>query len=143
MKIEDSHLTIYPFYEANQSQGLVVLFDEFVFLPVTLENLNYVIENQLKPALRPIGDLTNFFLDHNLEDHNIRAELEAYAALEISFDSLTVAAKQFLYHNLFDVNNLLEQGLAIDYKFKSLERVQKRVLENETEQDSSSKTTQS
>ncbi len=143
MKIENSHLTIYPFYEANKAHGLVVLFDEYVFLPVTDENLEYVLDKQLKPALRPISDLTKNFLENHLEQDELKGELETYAAEEILFEDLTQESRQFLCLNLFDVNHLLEEGLAIDYKFKSLERIQKKILENETEQNSNSKTTQS
>lgn len=139
MKIEHQHLKKFPFFQDTHSNGLVVLFDEYVFLPVSDDNLNYVIDKQLKPALRPMSDLTKGFLDGNLKQNELRAELDAFMANEIDFEELTPDSSEFICSNLFDVDNLLDQGLAIDFKFKSLERIQKKILEDDQEKKSDQK----
>lgn len=139
MKIELHHLKKFPFYQDTHSYGLVVLFDEFVFLPVSDDNLDYVIERQLKPALRPLSDLSKSFLDGHLQDLELRDELEALMADEIELHQLSTASTQFMQNNLFDIDGLLDEGLAIDFKFKSLERVQKKILEDDEERKTDQK----
>lgn len=128
MKIEYHHLIKFPFYEGSREKGLMVLFEEYVFLPVTNENINFVVENQMKPALRPLSDLTLRFIANLEIENSLKNELESFRETEVSYADLSQNAKSVLHQNLFDVDGLLAQNLAIDYKFKSSSRVQQNAL---------------
>ncbi len=128
MKIEYHHLRKFPFYEDSREKGLIVLFEEYVFLPVTNENVNFVLESQMKPALRPISDLTPRFISNLEIEQQLKRELESFRENETSYANLSQNAKLVLHQNLFDVDDLLAQNLAIDYKFKSSSRIQQHAL---------------
>lgn len=143
MKIEYHHLRKFPFYEDSREQGLMVLFEEYVFLPVTVENVDFVIESQMKPALHPLSDLSPRFISNLEIERHIKSELESFRENEISYADLSQNAKSILHQNLFDVDNLLAQNLAINYKFKSSSKIQQNALfpreslekQTETEQE--------
>lgn len=120
MKLEYKHLRKYPFYEDKKTTGLMVLFAKDIFLPVTEGNLDYVIQNQLKPILRPLSDLTEKFIDTmgtEKPDRATRAELD-YIRTTGDMENTTPKTIHLLEDHLFDIQGLIKKGLAIDYNKK-------------------------
>lgn len=117
MKLKPEHLQHFPFYEDHQSPGLLVQLDDDVLFPVSKSNLDYVIEKQLKPLLRPLSELKHKFMNE--------AKLPAILQQELAFvlkakdcSLLQPKTKELLVKNLFDIDGLIEAGLAVPYNFE-------------------------
>lgn len=117
MKLLPEHLRKFPFYEDSKVPGLLVQFTEDVLFPVTESNLAFVIKKQLKPLLRPLSELK--IRKELLEKLplELKKELESFLKTK-DFNNLKPSTKKLLIKNLFDIDGLIEAGLAIKYKFE-------------------------
>jgi hypothetical protein len=113
MKLEQIQLLKYPFLQKKNNQnGLKVLSNENEWIPVTLENIDDVIEQQLKPALRPYSELTDDFMELYRLDEKTKSELQIIRDTK-QLKNISLKTAQFLLDCFFDVEGLLDKGLAV------------------------------
>jgi|GEM_PF-5434840 len=117
MELKPEHLKIFPFYEDHKVPGLLVQLGEDIVFPVSRINLEFVIKNQYKPLLRPISELKKKIISEKGLPENLQSEL---ASLTTSEDCklLKESTKALLAKNLFDIDGLIEAGLALPYSFE-------------------------
>lgn len=116
MKLKPEHLLQFPFYEDRKAPGLLVQLSENIVFPASKNNLPYIIENQLKPLLRPLSELKTKFINDTIPDY-LKSELtELIKSKNLNLAKNTT--KQLLAKNLFDVDRLIEAGLALPYNFE-------------------------
>lgn len=116
MKLKPEHLKKFPFYEDKKAPGLLVQLGEDIVFPVSKHNLTYIIENQLKPLLKPISQLKARVLYDKIPEY-LKKELSE-AINSKNLNNLKTTTKQLLVKNLFDVDGLIENGLALPYNFE-------------------------
>ena len=115
MKLKPEHLQHFPFYEDQKIPGLLIQLNESIIFPANKKNLNYIVEHQLKPLLRQLSELKNKIL---LEKIPITLRSEIIEIIENKKKVLKNSTKQLLLKNLFDVDGLIELGLALPYHFE-------------------------
>ena len=115
LKLE--HLKKFPFYEDQQVPGLLVQFGEDVLFPASCSNLEFIIEKQLKPLLRPLSELKLKKTSLPNLSSKVKQELE-YVSKTKDCSNLKPSTKKFLVKNLFDIDGLIEAGLALKYNFE-------------------------
>lgn len=115
MELKPEHLQKFPFYEDLKAPGLLVQLGENIVFPASRNNLSYIIENQLKPLLRPLSELKKKLNDK--VPVKIQQELtEVFKAKNTGL--LKPATKAMLAKHLFDIDGLIEAGLALPYHFE-------------------------
>lgn len=112
MKLERIQLLKYPFLKKNNQSGLLVLLKEKELIPVTFENLDNVIDQQLKPALRPYSELTDDFMELYQLDEETKLQLRTIRDTK-QLKNISLKTAQFLLDHFFDVEGLLEKGQAV------------------------------
>jgi len=115
MKLKPEHLQKFPFYEDFKVPGLLVQLDEDIIFPVSRSNLSYIIDKQLKPLLRPLSELKKK-LNDNVPDL-VQQELAAVFKAK-NTGLLQPNTKALLAKHLFDIDGLIEAGLALPYHFE-------------------------
>jgi len=116
MVLSHEHLLKFPLYEDQHVPGLLVQLGEHIIFPASRTNLDFIIENQYKPLLRPIKELDINNFKQELPE-NIKKEL-AVANQNNSCQSMTDATKKALAKHLFDIDGLIDAGLALPYNFE-------------------------
>ena len=77
--------------------------------------IDHVIENQFKPILRPLSDLTKELLPFELSWGNDGLRFEDYFVMANNSElSYTTKVYDWLLKNHYDIDNLIGKGLAID-----------------------------
>lgn len=117
MKLKLEHLKKFPFYEDQQVPGLLVQFGEEVLFPASKSNLEFIIEKQLKPLLRPLSELKFKKTSFTNLSATLKQELD-YISKTKDCSNLKSSTKKFLIKNLFDIDGLIEAGLALHYNFE-------------------------
>ena len=117
MILTPEYLRQFPFYENHNVPGLLVQLDEDILFPVGTSNLEYIIENKLKVLLRPLSQLEEQFdmLEHIPSE--LKNEL-SQLCINKDFSILSDDTRTILIKNLFDVDCLIEEGIALPYQFE-------------------------
>lgn len=112
MKLERIQLLKYPFLQKNNQNGLKVLSKENEWITVTLENLNDVIEQELKLGLRSYYEITDDFMELYQLDEQTKSELRVIRNTK-QLKNISLKTAQFLLDQFFDVEGLLDKGQAV------------------------------
>ena len=119
MQLELKHLSAYLPY------GLKFYWEQLDGTPnkpwtLTINSVDFALEHQNKPILRPLSDLTKE-IEHNGEKVNIFNRIEIYKGSgvdylieQIRFGFVEVIIYNILLEHHFDVFGLIEKNLAID-----------------------------
>ena len=117
MKLTLDHLLKFPRYEDLELPGLLVQIGESIILPVTKSNLDFIIEKQYKPLLRPLSELKKKISKEKELPNWIKSELKSISSTK-DYNLLSPNTKKALIKNLFDIDGLIEVGLALPYNFE-------------------------
>ena len=116
MVLSHEHLLKFPLYEDQHVPGLLVQLGEHIIFPASRVNLDFIIKNQYKPLLRPIKELDITTLKREVPE-KIKREL-AMANENNSCQNMTASTKDLLAKHLFDIDGLIDAGLALPYNFE-------------------------
>jgi len=117
MILQAEHLVKFPFYEDHKRPGLLVQLAEDVLFSVTRMNIDFIIEQQYKPLLRPLCELEKDLLSEHDMPETLRLELY-WVTESKDCKLLSPKTKALLAKNLFDIDGLIEAGLAVPYNLE-------------------------
>jgi len=110
------HLLKFPLYEDRHVPGLLVQMGEHIIFPASRMNLDFIVKNQYKPLLRPIKELDTNNLKSEIPE-KIKSEL-ILAHQNNSCLNMAASTKAALAKHLFDIDGLIDAGLALPYNFE-------------------------